>query len=72
MNTNDEPGFMLWLPPLDAPTAAWILDLCGHLQRKIWLTYGDALEAYWTARDPDQPIYGPLQPPRPKNKHKKR
>jgi hypothetical protein len=35
MNTSDRPGFRLWLPPLDGATAAWILDLCGHLQNAI-------------------------------------
>jgi len=47
------------LPPLDGPTAAWILDVCGQLQRAIWLAYGAEIEAHWTATEPNQPIYGP-------------
>jgi len=55
-------GMRLWLPPLDPATAAWILDLCGHLHRAIWLAYGDEIEAHWKATEPDQLIYGPLRP----------
>ena len=54
---------MLRLGPLDARTAAWILDFCGHLQHDIWRVYGDEIEAHWAATDPEQPIYGPLRPP---------
>jgi len=68
MSTKLRPGFKLWLPSLDGATAAWILDLCGHLQRAIWLAYGDQIEAHWTATEPDQPIYGPRRaPPRRKS-----
>jgi hypothetical protein len=52
----------LKLPPLDGPTAAWLLDLCGQLQAALWRDYGDAIEAHWSATEPDQPIYGHLQP----------
>jgi len=52
------------LPPLDGPTAAWLLDLCGHLQRALWLAYGAEIEAHWAATEPDQPIYGPPPGPR--------
>jgi hypothetical protein len=55
--------FTLRLPPLDGATAACIIDLCGHLQQAIWREYGDEVEACWTATEPDQPIYGRLQPP---------
>jgi hypothetical protein len=61
---SKEPRLVLRLPPLDAPTAAWLIDLCGQLQTEIWRQYGDELEAYWTATEPDQPIYGPLEPSR--------
>jgi hypothetical protein len=70
MNTSKEPQLVLRLPPLDAPTASWIIDLCGHLQREIWLRYGDELEAYWTATNPTQPIYGSLQTPRRRTKRR--
>ena len=66
MTANARPGLTLWLPPLDGATAAWILDLCGHLQTAIWRAYGDQIEAHWTATEPDQPIYGPRPPPRSK------
>jgi hypothetical protein len=56
------PGLTLQLPPLDGPTAAWILDLCGHLQTAIWRAYGDQIEAHGTEAEPGQPIYGRLQP----------
>jgi hypothetical protein len=64
MNARTRPGLTLWLPPLDGATAAWILDLCGHLQTAIWRTYGDEIEAYWTATEPGRAIYGSLQAPR--------
>jgi hypothetical protein len=55
---------VLRLGPLDAATAAWLLDFCGHLQQAIWRAYGDELEAHWAATEPDQPIYGNFpQPP---------
>ena len=62
MTPRARPGLELWLPPLDGATAARILDLCGHLQRAIWLTYGDEIEAHWKATEPDQPIEGSLRP----------
>lgn len=54
---------MLRLPQLDGATAAWILDLCGHLERALWLAYGDQIEAHWRAAEPDQLLYGPLRDP---------
>jgi len=63
MTAEARPRLTLSLPPLDGATAAWILDLCGHLQTALWRTYGDQIEAHWTATDPNQPIYGRLQPP---------
>jgi len=66
VTSRHPPSLKLSLPPLDGATAAWLLDVCGHLQRAIWLAYGDEIEAYWKATDPDQLIYGPLRPPRRK------
>lgn len=66
MNDKRGPELVLRLPPLDGATAAWILDLCGHLQTALWRTYGDEIEAHWLATEPDQPIYGGL--PRPPKK----
>jgi hypothetical protein len=63
MSAPIRPGVTLQLPPLDGPTAAWLLDLCGHLQTALWRSYGDQIEAHWTATEPDQPIYGRLAPP---------
>lgn len=60
MSAKDGPDVVLRLPPLDGATAAWILDLCGHLQKAIWRAYGDEIEAHWTATEPDQLIYGRL------------
>jgi hypothetical protein len=54
--------FVLRLGPLDATTAAWVLDFCGHLQQALWRAYGDQIEAYWATTEPQQPIYGPLPP----------
>lgn len=51
------------LPPLDGATAAWLVDLCGRFQHAIWQAYGDEIEAYWTANEPEQPIYGDLSSP---------
>lgn len=68
MSAKDGPRVVLRLPPLDGPTAAWILDLCGQLQSALWQTYGDEIEAHWVATDPDQPIYGRLQPTPPKKR----
>jgi hypothetical protein len=62
MSATDRPDFLLRLGPLDAATAAWLLDFCGHLQQAIWRTYGDEIEAYWAATEPEQPIYGHLRP----------
>ena len=67
MSATTHRDFVLRLAPLDAATAAWVLDFCGHLQHAIWRAYGDAIEAHWAATDPEQPIYGPL-PPTPSNK----
>jgi hypothetical protein len=67
---NKEPQVVLRLPPLEPATAAWLIALCGHLQNAIWQTYGDELEAYWTATQPQQQIYGPLQPARPQKPKK--
>ncbi len=63
MSAKTRPDVTLWLPPLDGATAAWILDLCGHLQTAIWRAYGEEIEAHWTATEPGQPIYGRLHPP---------
>ena len=71
MTAAQEPRLVLYLPPLDAPTAAWLIDLCGYLQTAIWQKYGDELEAYWTATEPNQPIYGPLQPLRSNEKKRR-
>ena len=60
--TKDPRALILRLGPLDAATAAALLDLCGHLQQAIWRAYGDAIEAHWQATEPDQLIYGRLQP----------
>lgn len=57
---------VLRLPPLDGPTAAWLLDLCGQLQAALWQDYGDVIEAHWRATEPGQPIYGRLQDSRRK------
>jgi hypothetical protein len=65
---NDGPRIVLRLPPLDGPTAAWILDLCGQLQSVLLQTYGDEIEAHWTATEADQPIYGRLQQTPPKKR----
>jgi len=56
------PWLKLQLPPLDGATAAWILDLCGLLQRAIWLAYGDQIETHWQTTEPEQPVYGPAKP----------
>jgi len=63
VSATPRPWLNLRLPPLDGATAAWLIDLCGHLQTALWREYGEAIEAYWSATEPDQPIYGPLQPP---------
>jgi hypothetical protein len=68
VSAKDRPDLVLRLPPLDAATAAWILDLCGHLQTAIWRNYGDEVEAHWTATEPNQLIYGRLQPATPKKR----
>ncbi len=62
MSNTDQRELVLRLGPLDAATAAWILDLCGHLQQAIWIKYGDEIEAHWAATDPEQPIHGRLSP----------
>ena len=65
MSDTNGRDFVLRLAPLDARTAAWLLDFCGHLQQEIWRAYGDQIEAHWAATDPEQPIYGRLQRPSP-------
>jgi len=62
MSTTDQRELVLRLGPLNAATAAWILDICGHLQQAIWRRYGDEIEAHWAATDPEQPICGRLSP----------
>ena len=60
MTGHDQDGSgVLSLPHLDAATAAALLDLCGRLQAVLWRIHGDEIEAYWTATNPEQPIYGP-------------
>lgn len=68
MRTKARPNLTFSLPQLDGATAAWILELCGQLQTAIWRAYGDEIEAHWTATEPDQPIYGPLQPTPPRKR----
>lgn len=60
MSVQDGRRVALSLPHLDGATAATLLDLCGQLQVVLWRVYGDEIEAYWQASDPEQPIYGPL------------
>ena len=67
MSATDHRDFVLRLGPLDAATAAWVLDFCGHLQQAIWRAYGPEIEAHWAATDPEQPVYGRL-PPAPSSK----
>ncbi len=62
MSEARRPPLTLNLPPLDGATAAWLLDLCGQLQFTLWRRYGAEIEAHWTTTEPDQPIYGHLQP----------
>ncbi len=61
MTTTDRRDLVLRLKALDAPTAAWLLDFCGHLEQAIWRAYGDEIEAHWAATEPQQPIYGRLR-----------
>ena len=70
MSAFNDRDFVLRLGPIDARTAAWMLDFCGHLQQVIWRAYGDEIEALWAATDPKQPIYGPLRPPTPSRKRR--
>ena len=65
MSDTNGRDFVLRLAPLDAATAAWLLDFCGHLQQEIWRAYGDQIEAHWAATDPEQPTCGRLQRPSP-------
>ena len=67
MSATTHRDFVLRLGPIDAATAAWVLDFCGHLQHAIWRAYGDEIDAHCAATDSEQPIYGPL-PPTPSNK----
>ena len=70
MSASNGRDFVLRLGPLDAATAAWLIDFCGRLQRELWRTYGDQVEAYWMATDPQQPLSGPLRPPTPSRKQR--
>jgi hypothetical protein len=70
VNHQRGPDLLLRLPPLDGATAAWLLDLCAHVQTALWHDYGDDIEAHWLATEPDQPIYGGM--PRPPRSPKKR
>ena len=63
MSASDGRDFVLRLRPPTPATAAWMIDFCGHLQQELWRAYGDQIEAYWMATDPQQPIYGRLQSP---------
>lgn len=65
MNSTDPWDLVLRLGSLDAATAAWLLDFCGHLQQAIWRAYGDEIEAHWASTEPDQLIYGRLSPTPP-------
>jgi len=49
---RDRSRVSLPLPPLDAATAAWLVDVLATLQQAIFQRYGDAIEAYWTETDP--------------------
>ena len=64
MKPAERRGPTLNLPPLEPATASWLLDLCGQLQHAILQTYGDELEAYWTATSPGQRLVGSLSEPR--------
>ena len=57
MSDPKRPDLVLRLGPLDAATATWLLDFCGHLQQAIWRAYGEEIEAHWAATEPEQPIY---------------
>jgi hypothetical protein len=59
VSVKDGRRIQLSLPHLDGATAATLLDLCGQLQVVLWRVYGDEIEAYWTATDPEQPICAP-------------
>ena len=73
MTTPDKPpSITMHLPPLDIATAAWLIDFCGKLQEVIWRTRGAELEAYWTATEPGQLIYGPLAKPRRRSRSQRR
>ncbi len=61
MKSLSRPWLTLRLPPLDGATAAWLLDLCGLMQRELWRQYGEEIEAHWSATEPNQPIYGRLE-----------
>ena len=65
MTTPDKPlSITMSLPPPDIATVAWLLDFCGQLQEVLLRTRGAELEAYWTATEPGQLLYGPLTKPR--------
>lgn len=68
MNSGPRRPLTIPLPSLDGPTAAWLVEVCGHLQHALWLAYGDQIEAHWTATQPGQPIYGPLQSRTPRKR----
>jgi hypothetical protein len=59
VSVQDGRRITLSLPHLDGATAALLLDLCGQLQVVLWRVYGDEIDAYWSATDPEPPIYGP-------------
>lgn len=62
MSESRGPPLTVNLSPLGGPTAACLLELCGQLQVALWQEYGDEVEVHWTATEPDQLLYGPLQP----------
>jgi len=68
MISREFKSLVVQLESLDAATAAWLVDFCGHLQHAIWQAYGDEIEAYWTATEPEQPVTGPLSPITPRKR----
>jgi len=59
---KDRKHLVLRLPPINGATAASLFDLCGQLQAALLDGYGDEMEIHWTATEPAEPLYGPLQP----------
>ena len=45
-------------------TWRWLAHAPRQLQEALWQTRGAELEAYWTATEPGQLLYGPLAKPR--------